>query len=78
LQNEVVEYYEEEAVKADIRSDTLWYLFLPLDGSVQGVIKRCRLSLLTNSALVYDSKCGGMGGRGVAGSQPISTAVHIT
>jgi hypothetical protein len=36
----------------------------------------CRLSLLTNSALVYESKCGGTGG--VAGSQPMSTAVHIT
>ncbi len=39
----------------------------------QGVIKRCRLPLLTNSALVYESQCGG----GVAGSQPMSTAVHI-
>ncbi len=27
----------------------------------QGVTKRCRLSLLTNSALVYESQCGGMG-----------------
>ncbi len=34
--------------------------------------KRCRLSWLTNSALVYETKCGG--GR-VAGSQPVSTAV---
>ncbi len=33
-------------------------------------------SLLTNSALVYESKCGGMGG--IAGSHPMSTAVHIT
>jgi hypothetical protein len=40
----------------------------------QGVTKRCRLSLLTNSALVYGSQCGGMGG--LAGSQPMSTAVH--
>jgi hypothetical protein len=30
----------------------------------QGVTKRCRLSLLTNSALVYEPKCGGGGGRG--------------
>jgi hypothetical protein len=38
----------------------------------QGVTKRCRLSWLTNSALVYERKCGG-GGRGVvAGSQPRS------
>jgi hypothetical protein len=30
--------------------------------SYQGVTKRFCLSLLTNSALVYESKCGGMGG----------------
>jgi hypothetical protein len=35
------------------------------------VTKRCRL---TNSALVYEPKCGGGGG---AGSQPMSTAVHM-
>ncbi len=28
----------------------------------QGVTKRCRLSWLTNSALVYEPKCGGKGG----------------
>jgi hypothetical protein len=28
----------------------------------QGVTKRCRLSWLTNSALIYEPKCGGMGG----------------
>ncbi len=42
---------------------------------VQGVTQRCRLSWLTNSALVYEPKCGGKGG--VAGSQPMSTDVHI-
>ncbi len=42
----------------------------------EGVTKRCRLSLLTNCAHVYESKCGGRGG--VAGSQPMNTAVHIT
>jgi hypothetical protein len=36
--------------------------------------KRCRLSWLTNSALAYDPKCGGR--VGVAGSQPMSRAVH--
>jgi hypothetical protein len=40
----------------------------------QRVTKRCRLSWLTNSSLLYESKCGG-GGR-IAGSQPMSTAVH--
>ncbi len=41
----------------------------------QGVAKRCRLSWLTNSALVYEPKCRGRGG--VAGSQPVSTAAHM-
>jgi hypothetical protein len=41
---------------------------------MQGVIKRCCLSWLTNSALVYEPKCEGRGG--VAGSQSMSTAVH--
>jgi hypothetical protein len=44
------------------------------DGFDRGVKKRCRLSFLTNSALVYEPKCGGSGG--VAESQPMSTAVH--
>jgi hypothetical protein len=39
-----------------------------------GVTKRCRLSWLTNSALVYEPKCRGVGG--VAGSQPMSTAAY--
>jgi hypothetical protein len=39
----------------------------------QRVTKRCCLSWLTNSAFVYEPKCGG---RGVAGSQPMSTALH--
>jgi hypothetical protein len=46
---------------------------------LQGVIKRCRLSLLTNSDIVYEPKCGWMGGGGGgAESQPMNTAVHIT
>ncbi len=38
---------------------------------LQGVTKKCCLSWLTNSAIVYvyEPKCGGMGG--VAGSQPM-------
>jgi hypothetical protein len=43
----------------------------------QGVTKRCLLSWLTNSSLVYESKCEGKGG--VAGSQLksiVSIAVH--
>ncbi len=38
----------------------------------RGVTKRYRLSWLTNFALVYEPKWGG-----VAGPQPMSTAVHM-
>jgi hypothetical protein len=41
----------------------------------QGVSKRCRLSWLTNSDLVYMPKCGVRGE--VAGSQPMSTGAQI-
>ncbi len=54
----------------------VYSLFIPY---MQGVTKRCRLSLLTNSTLhirVQMREEGG--GGGVAGSQPMSTAVHIT
>ncbi len=44
----------------------------------QGVTKRCRLSLLTNSALVYLPKCRGWGGGGCGVSANEGTAVHIT
>jgi hypothetical protein len=43
-----------------------WSLGKILD---QGVTKRCRLSWLTSSALVYEPKCGEMGGGGVAESK---------
>ncbi len=42
--------------------------------SNQVVTKRCRLSWLTNSALVYEPKCERRGS--CSGSQPMSTAVH--
>ncbi len=35
-----------------------------VEGYEQGVTKRRRLSWLTNSALVYEPKCGGIGGGG--------------
>ncbi len=41
---------------------------------IQGVTKRCRLSWVTNSALVYEPECEGKGR--VAGPQPMSSAVH--
>jgi hypothetical protein len=48
-------------------------LTLQVDTPGQEVTKRCRPSWLTNSALVYEPKCGG---RGDEGSQPMSTAVN--
>jgi hypothetical protein len=39
----------------------------------QRFTKKCHLYWLTNSALVYQPKCGG---GGFVGSQPMSTAVH--
>ncbi len=43
----------------------------------QGVTKRCRLSLLTNSALVYEFQCGGDGGCGVSANE-YSCVHHVT
>ncbi len=40
--------------------------------------KRCRLSLLTNSAQVYESKCGGMGLLGLSSANEYSCAHHVT
>jgi hypothetical protein len=60
-----------------VRGGILFDLFYVLSTEVlkhEGVTKRCRLSRLTNSALVYEPNCGARGG--VAGSQPMSTAVH--
>ncbi len=45
-----------------------------INGNSRGVTKTYRQSWLTNSALVYEPKCGGRGR--VAGSQPMCTAVH--
>jgi hypothetical protein len=54
------------------------YSFVHVIKEDQGVTRRCRLSWLTNSALVYESKCGRIGGGrgGVVGPQPINTAVQ--
>jgi hypothetical protein len=65
-----------------LQNKYIYYMYLECQWvwATQEVTKICRLSLLTNSALVYESECRGMGGGGVevAGSQPMSTAVHIT
>ncbi len=49
--------------------DNIKICYLRLKRNDQGVIKRCRLSWLTNRALVNEPKCGGRGTWGVAGSQ---------
>ncbi len=51
---------------------------ITVDPPIQGATKRCRLSWMTNSAIVFESQCGVMGGGGGVGSQPVSTAAHIT
>ncbi len=48
-----------------------------LSSKFRGVIKRCCLSWLTNSALVYESKCGGMGSCGVSANE-YSCVHHVT
>ncbi len=52
-------------------------LFFQGDLTGHGDAKRCRLSLLTNSALVYESKCGGIGGCGVSANE-YSCTHHVT
>jgi hypothetical protein len=44
----------------------------------QGVTKRCRQSLLTKSALVYESTCGGIGGLRGLSQMRTAVRVHIT
>jgi hypothetical protein len=45
--------------------------------SKQGVTKRWHISWMTNSALVYEPKCGGEGGGGVAGGVHLYTGAQI-
>ncbi len=66
----------EEELKSDYR-EYQYNLNLRFSyGSYQGVTKRCRLSWLTNSNLVYEPNCRERGGE-VTGSQPMSAAVQI-
>jgi hypothetical protein len=44
----------------------------------RGVTRRCRLSWLTTSALVYESKCGGMRVGCVVSANEYSCAHHVT
>ncbi len=43
----------------------------------QGVTKKCRLSWLTNSALVYEPKCGGGGAFGVSANEHSAHGAQI-
>ncbi len=43
----------------------------------QGVTKRCRLSWLTNNALVYESNAGGGGFRGISQWEQLYTGAQI-
>jgi hypothetical protein len=54
-----------------VQYNTMYEYSISSYTAYQGVTKRCRLSWLTNSALVYEPKCGGRGV--VAWSQPMST-----
>jgi hypothetical protein len=51
----------------------------PEESGIQRVTKRCRLSLLTNSALAYQPKCGGEGGelRGLSQWVQLYTGAQI-
>jgi hypothetical protein len=44
-------------------NNAIRHLLLALYGTYLGVTKRCRLSWMTNSALVYEPKCVGRGHR---------------
>jgi hypothetical protein len=60
----VQECYETEAMGTQV-GWFVWFFVLVqerFNSVLQGVTKTCHLSLLTNSALVYESKCGGLGG----------------
>ncbi len=47
------------------KGQTLWWCMYTI---IQAVTKRCRLSWLTNRALVYEPECGGGGDGGVSAS----------
>jgi hypothetical protein len=76
-----VSYFFFSSLSKDLFVHVIFLLkkntFLLIMHHDRGVTKRCRQALLTNSALVIRVPMGGKG-RGVAWSQPMSTAVHIT
>jgi len=62
-----------EKIDDSLPYSRLEHLKLPALGfyiyGLQGLTKRCRLSWLTDSALVYEPKCGGRGGCGVSANE---------
>ncbi len=55
------EYINGIAFAVWVKNDPYYRFAWHVEGYTQGVTKRCRLSWLTNSALVYEPKCGGGG-----------------
>jgi hypothetical protein len=55
------EEYNISTINMTTKPHTLMRIRMPeqLNAIEQGVTKRCRLSWLTNSVLVYETKCGG-------------------
>jgi hypothetical protein len=72
----VGKYERTSAEKYDVFLKAFDVNILLRKGGHQVVTMRSRLSLLTNSALALRVQMRGEGG--VARSQPMSTAVHIT
>ncbi len=62
-------------IRSESESDWAYVAGLFKKVAHRGVTKRCLLSWLTNSTLVYKPKCEG-GGGWIAGSQPMNTAVN--
>jgi hypothetical protein len=77
LTKKIIFYSDDEALKVfrKYRCHPVHHIH-PLSSPRPGGYKEMSLSWLTNSALVYTSP--NAGGWGVAGSQPMSKAVHIT
>jgi hypothetical protein len=64
-----------DKVKApDFHPGLLLYLHTAYIFAKVRTMEVTRLSWLTNRALVYEPKCGGKGGGGVAASQPVVSA----
>jgi hypothetical protein len=68
--------FRVKASRPTMASISIWLCMCVADGAMgleAGVTNRCRLSWLTNSALLYKSQCGGGGGCGVSANEYSST-----